>query len=96
MFSLFQVEGDSMSPIYTDGDYLLLRRFFRRLRVGERVVVEHDTYGLIVKEIARVSSEKGIQLTGTNVASVSSEKMGWCEHKQVIGKVVWLFKRSSQ
>ncbi len=96
MFSLFQVEGDSMSPAYSSGDYLLLRHFFRRLKVGERVVVDHAVYGLIVKEIADVSPEQGIKLTGTNTASVSSEKMGWCEQKQIVGKVVCLFKKSPQ
>lgn len=58
-----------MAPTLSAGDVLLLRR--RQANVGDVVVVDHPTYGVIVKRI----NDKG-DLSGDSPDSTSTAELG--------------------
>jgi len=87
LFNVVKVNGDSMSPELTNGDFVIVSRFFRSLKVGDLVVADHPRYNSIVKRIVEVCERKGILLEGCNNSSVTSEQMGWIRRTLVSGKV---------
>lgn len=77
-----------MSPAFKSRDYVLILTHFFRLQVSENVVVRHKELGIILKKVINVC-EKGIRLKGNNPLSTSSDDIGWVEHNQIIGKVLF-------
>ena len=76
-----------MSPGLCHGDYVLTHKLWRKLSVGDVVVVQHPELGVIVKRILKVQDDE-ILLTGDNVhASASPERMGQVNYKHVLGRV---------
>jgi signal peptidase I len=94
IFKIAKVSGDSMSPNFHDGDFVIALRWpGLRLQPGQAVLVDHPIFGLIIKRIKQINTEAGgqpcYQLTGDNPASTSSETLGWITPKQIFGRVVW-------
>ncbi len=79
-----------MLPTLNDGDFVCVVRWpFRWLRCGQIVVVESNTYGIIVKRVADVHQDGTFTLIGDNKAHpVSQEAMGKFTRAQLHGKVV--------
>lgn len=92
LLSLIKVQGKSMMPALAHGDFVMASRFYRGLKRGDLIVVEHAQYHRIIKRIHDISASKGYQLAGENTASVTSEQMGWISEKQIIGKVLMTIK----
>jgi phage repressor protein C with HTH and peptisase S24 domain len=93
MLSIIKVQGDSMMPELADGDFVMISRLFWTLKPQDKVVVDHSIYHQVIKQIKVYQPEKGLLLEGLNDASVSTEKLGWVQPKQVIGKVILSFRR---
>jgi len=94
------VRGDSMAPSYNDGDWLL----FRMLRakpsdlVGKVVLIQRDSHAgkdfLQVKRVTQVT-ELGIWVEGDNKnASTDSRSWGALEASEVIGKLIFRYRRA--
>ncbi len=79
-----------MYPQYRSGDMLLVLKIkhYRCFSVGTNVVVSHPEFGLIVKQVARYSSQY-LTLTGLNSQSVSESQMGKVPWDLVRGRVVF-------
>lgn len=78
-----------MSPDISDGSFVLTSRLFRHVQVGHIVAVDHEVYGFIVKRVAKVAPDGQLWLEGTNVSSLTSERIGWVSPRRVLGKVWW-------
>jgi phage repressor protein C with HTH and peptisase S24 domain len=80
-----QVQGDSMLPLYRDGDVLIVEPA-ATVKRGDRVVVKITTGEVMAKILSRRSSEK-IELTSLNPAhpmrSVPTKELEW------IARIVW-------
>ena len=95
MLSFFRVEGWSMYPTLSEGDYVVASRWFLGIRPGDVLVVDHPNYGRVIKRVLRVSRERGLSLSGDNTyASVVPEKLGWVKRRRVLGKHVLTVKQS--
>ncbi|GAB3485028.1 S24/S26 family peptidase [Marinomonas epiphytica] len=94
MFNLIKVDGDSMSPTLMDGDYVLTARWYRRLKVGQIVVIDHALYGVMVKKILHVAPDGQLWLGGENPQSLLSERIGWVSPRRVLGKVLTHFGKT--
>jgi phage repressor protein C with HTH and peptisase S24 domain len=94
-FTLLKLKGDSMSPKVSDGSYILASRWFLMFFLGEgkRVLIQHSTYGLIVKTVALVDHHGFIWLKAENNQSLSIEQIGPIDKTQVIGRVLNIFNR---
>lgn len=59
-----------MAPALHDGDYLVARRYGRRVpAIGDLAVVRHRQYGLMVKRVIAERQSGGFDLAGDGTAS---------------------------
>ncbi|MGB0211117.1 S26 family signal peptidase [Algiphilus sp.] len=87
---LFRVTGNSMFPAYPGGDYVLAWRHpLQRFAAGDVVVVDHPSYGRIIKRIAAVDADRRLRLTGDNIAeSTASQLLGDVGSDRIVGRVI--------
>lgn len=88
MFSLIKVKGESMAPNLQDGDFVFTSRWYRKLKIGHLVVVDHALYGTIVKKVLHIAPDGQLWLGGENNKSLQSERIGWVSPRRVLGKVI--------
>jgi signal peptidase I len=97
MLRLLKVSGDSLSPIYQNGDFVLVAKipiFFNLLHRGDVVAFHHDIYGTMIKQIEDISIDGAtIVVTGFHQNSVDSSQFGAISRDVIIGKVIWHIKR---
>jgi len=96
MLKIIKVTGESLSPFFLPGDYVLIGKcsyLFDGISKGDIVVFTHSTYGLMIKEIERINSElRQIHVKGSHPLSVASLKMGPIAFDDIHGKVIWHIK----
>ena len=102
MLKIIKVTGSSLSPFFLPGDYVITYKpkFFNKVfRPNDFIVFSHATLGLLIKIILDIDPiDNTYKVAGTNPSSISSEILGNVHQGDVIGKVIWHFKkpRSSQ
>ncbi|KAF0118144.1 MAG: transcriptional regulator [Rhodospirillaceae bacterium] len=83
---VLEVSGDSMEPVYRDGDRLVISPG-GSIRRGDRVVVRTTEGEVMVKELVRRTAKR-IELKSLNTAhpdrSFDIENIGW------IARVIWV------
>lgn len=99
MFKIFQIEGDSLYPIFKENTYILCikKLFFMSIKEGDFVVFTYDNIRMIkqVKEI----KENRCNVKGTSVFSVDSRTFGDINLSDIHYKVIYhldlkaIFKR---
>ncbi|HQX26624.1 MAG TPA: helix-turn-helix transcriptional regulator [Alphaproteobacteria bacterium] len=81
-----QVSGDSMQPLYRDGDILVISAQ-ERIRKGDRVIVKTKNGEVIAKELIKQSAGK-ISLKSLNPAfedrSLTLDEVGW------MARILWV------
>ena len=99
MFGLrvFKVKGQSMEPYLPGGCFILATKWLMIFPVksGQRLVIAHPQYGVIVKTIAMVDKNGFLWSKGENNKSLSVEQLGPVYKHQVIGRVIGVFRRES-
>ena len=108
-FKAVEVRGDSMSPNFNDGDWLLFRLLPAKSKsdklvgklVGKVVLIQRQsqvgTDFLQVKRVIRVdeSNETKIWVEGDNKsASTDSRSWGALDSSEVIGKLIFRYRRA--
>ena len=108
-FKAVEVRGDSMSPNYNDGDWLLFRLLPAKSKsgklvgklVGKVVLIQRQsqvgTDFLQVKRVIRVdeSNETKFWVEGDNKAnSTDSRSWGALDANEVLGKLIFRYKKS--
>jgi len=93
MLKIIKVQGDSMLPCYAHNDYVvLIPAWCRALQKGDDVVCRHHHFGLILKRIYNITNNE-LALTGLNSSSTSRKMLGHVNEKDVLGRVLWHFKK---
>lgn len=97
MFKLIKVTGESLSPDYLEGDYVLitwLPFFLDNIRVGDTIVFRHPEYGTLIKRVAEISSDRSAYFViGSHQNSLDSRHFGPLSRGQLYGKVIWHIKK---
>ena len=97
MLRLLRVSGSSLSPIYQEGDFVLVAKIpslFEAINRGDVFVFRHVTYGTMIKEVDHVSPNGDeIYVAGTHEYSVDSKRFGPIRKGDLIGKVIWHIKK---
>ena len=107
-FKAIEVRGDSMSPNYNDGDWLLFRLLSAKSKsgklVGKVVLIQRQsqvgTDFLQVKRVIRVdksneSNEIKFWIEGDNKsASTDSRSWGALDSNEVIGKLIFRYRKN--
>jgi signal peptidase I len=114
-FKAIEVRGDSMSPNFNDGDWLLFHLFPAKSKmasrarglVGKVVLIQRQSEVgkdfLQVKRVTQVSNSPSasdsrkieIWVEGDNKsASTDSRSWGALNHEEVIGKLIFRYRRA--
>jgi len=93
MLQLLKVTGESLSPLYKEGDFVVITTlpfFLRRLRQGNIIVFQHGLYGTLIKIVERVlPDEDAVYVIGTSEDSLDSRRLGPISHAAIKGRVLW-------
>lgn len=97
MFRIIKVEGESMSPDYNSGDYVLVSRFpllLNCIRINTVAVFNSSKYGVMIKKVSEIdNAAKQYFFKGTNHMSITTEMIGAIDRKDIIGVVLLHFKK---
>jgi nickel-type superoxide dismutase maturation protease len=93
MFKLIKITGDSLTPEYNQGDYVIitiLSLVLRALKSGDTVVFKHPVYGTMVKQVQSIDPQTGeLFVVGTHPQSTDSRSFGVIPQSWLTGKVLW-------
>jgi nickel-type superoxide dismutase maturation protease len=92
MLKVIKVTGESLSPAYQEGDYVLVGTwsFFFDINVGDTIVFRHPEYGMMIKMVAKaLRSNQSYIVKGDHPYSVDSRSFGPVPKDLVLGKVLW-------
>jgi signal peptidase I len=99
MFQIIKVAGDSLSPFFLSGDYVLigLKPFFsRKIQPGDFIVFDHDDYGRLIKKVLDIDQiNDQFTVSGTQPMSIDSKQLGPISSAAVKGKVLFHIKNPS-
>ena len=97
MLRMIKVTGESLSPLFHEGDYVLITTIpfvVNKIKAGDMVVFQHPSYGTLIKQVERADREQGtLSVIGINPNSVDSRRFGPIRRQDVIGRVIWHIPR---
>jgi nickel-type superoxide dismutase maturation protease len=100
MLQVMKVTGESLSPFFETGDYVLIAKaafLLRSLRPGDILVFHQPGYGTLIKRLEQISPDgKDLFMLGTSPESTDSRQFGTVQRQNVIGKVIWHIPRPRQ
>lgn len=89
MLKIIRITGQSMAPLYRDGDYALLWTARpRRFKARDIVAFRHPRLGLLFKRIERVNPGGSVDVRGLHPHSVDSRTLGSVPYAHITGKVI--------
>jgi hypothetical protein len=92
MLRFLKVKGDSMSPDYGEGDFVVILTIpflFRLMRPGSTIAFEHSHYGLLIKRIRTIDTDtKEVIVEGANANSLDSRRLGPIRPAAIRGRVI--------
>jgi len=93
MLKFIKVTGESLSPEYREGDYVMVITIpFLSFKRGDTIVFTHVAFGMMIKKISHIDAE-GIFVVGNHPNSIDSSRLGVIPRRDVIGKVIWHIKK---
>ncbi len=84
--SKFTVFGDSMLPELKPGQLVITFNWFKKLEVGDVVVVNIGSRD-IIKRLKGIKAKSVFVIGDNEVYSTDSRTLGWIDKEKVIGKV---------
>jgi nickel-type superoxide dismutase maturation protease len=93
MIQILKVTGESLSPFFLEGDFVVVSKIpfiLRKIKAGDMVVFRHPVYGTMIKKVEHISPDgEEYFVIGTHPESTDSRQFGPLRRRQLIGKVVW-------
>ena len=93
MLRLFRIRGQSLSPEYQSGDFVVTSKIpflFVSPQPGDVIAFRHPAFGLLIKQVDQFdSSGRMLTVRGTSPESVDSREFGPIPVQRMIGKVIW-------
>jgi signal peptidase I len=97
MFRIIKIRGESMSPGFHDGDYAAVSRIpvlLGLIRIDSVLVFNTEKYGILIKKVCGIDKKKSKYFfKGSNHLSLSSEEIGYIDEKDILGSVIFHFKK---
>lgn len=89
MIKLFKIKGDSLFPLYKEGQIVFcLSSSFSNLKVGDIVVFNQKDYGLMIKKIQSIKDNRYF-LVGTTPSSIDSRNFGDIPKNDILYKLLF-------
>jgi nickel-type superoxide dismutase maturation protease len=96
---MLKVTGESLSPFFEQGDYVLVAKIpfiLRRIKPGDVIVFRHPAYGVMIKRLERFSEDgEELFVLGSHPESNDSRNFGLIPRRWVEGQVIWRIARPS-
>ncbi len=100
MLKIIKVTGESLSPFFLPGDYVIVAKFPLKLggiNVGDTIVFPHPTFGLLIKKVQSVNIETHqFFVEGSHPKSLTSDQIGPINLSIIFGKVLFHIKKPSR
>ena len=97
MVRVLRISGDSMSPDYREGDFVVIATapfLFHILKPGDVIAFEHGYYGLLIKRISRRGDATDeFIVEGVNSNSLDSRRLGPVRLDAIRGRVIAHFPK---
>ncbi len=97
MIKFFKVTGESLSPFFLPGDYVVIGtmvKLFGRIKKGDIVIFIHPGYGQLIKEVESIHPEtQTVEVKGTHPLSVTTAQLGKIPLDSIVGKVLCHLKK---
>ena len=97
MIQILKVTGESLSPFFLEGDFVVVSKIpfvLRKIKTGDIVVFRHPAYGTMIKKVEQISPDgEEIFVLGTHPESTDSRQFGPLRRQQLIGKVIWHIRK---
>ena len=100
MLRMIKVTGESLSPLFHEGDYVLITTVpfvVNKIKAGDTIVFQQLGYGTLIKQVEQANREEGtLVVAGLDPNSVDSRRFGPILRGDVIGKVIWHIPRPAR
>ena len=92
MLQLFKITGNSLYPLYKDGQRVVCRKVFRgtQIMVNDTIVFEKENFGIMIKQVKSVDNNSYF-VEGTDPMSVDSRNFGSLKLDEIKYKVLFKF-----
>jgi len=100
MIKFVRVTGESLSPFFLPGDYVIVGKFplwFGGIKVGDTIVFPHPIFGKKKKKVQSVNTETHQYFVeGRHPHSLTSDQIGPIHLSSILGKVLFHIKKPSR
>jgi phage repressor protein C with HTH and peptisase S24 domain len=95
MLKVLRISGQSLTPEYQEGDYVVVASFWRRPSPGDVIIFRNEKHGTMIKKLAAIASDENRYFViGSHPRSIDSHRFGPVDRKDVIGRVIWHIRSS--
>jgi nickel-type superoxide dismutase maturation protease len=96
MLRLLRISGDSLTPEFQHGDFVLVSKIpflFSPPTPGNVVAFHQPGYGLLIKRIQAINPDGGVMVSGSHPESVDSRVFGAVRPSDLLGRVIWHIRK---
>jgi signal peptidase I len=96
MLRLLKIRGDSLTPEFQEGDFVLVSKipfFFSTAAPGDIIAFHQPGYGLLIKRVQSIDRDGEIEVIGSHPDSIDSRVFGPIRHTDILGKVIWHIRK---
>jgi len=96
MLKLLKITGDSLTPEYQNGDFVIISKIpflFTPPSPGDVIAFRQAGYGLLIKRIQHITQNGGVNVIGSHPESVDSRVFGPVRRESILGKVIWHIRK---
>ena len=93
-FSIYKIEGDSMSPSIENNSFVLLKSF-KEKKINKFFVFKHKIYGKLIKKLVKIDSSNHFWFEGEHQCSISQKQVGPIKECDVEGQIIASISNSS-
>jgi signal peptidase I len=97
MFRFLKVTGDSLTPEYQEGDFVLVSKIPFSIvppSPGDVIAFRQPGYGLLIKRVQNITPDGDLNVIGNHPDSIDSRVFGIVRRVDILGKVIWHIRRS--
>ena len=93
-FSIYKIEGDSMSPSLKNNTFVLIKPF-KQKKINKLFIFQHETYGKLVKKLVKIDSSNHFWFEGEHQSSISKTQVGPIKEYNILGQIVFSISKLS-
>jgi signal peptidase I len=96
MLKLLKITGDSLTPEYQNGDFVIISKIpflFVPPSPGDVIAFRQPGYGLLIKRIESLKQNGGVDVIGSHPESIDSRVFGSIRRESILGKVIWHIRK---